>query len=133
MFTLAGNMQVTAKGVVHGADGLRFFYQDFGTAWRDFGFIPVTGRDLTTQFNGKCLDADTNTAYSNGGRAQLWSCNGSSQQRWVWNSDGTGSIKVGLSGKCLDADTNTAGVNGGRVQLWDCNGSLEEVKARRPP
>jgi hypothetical protein len=48
VFSLAGTMQVTAKGTVTGyaSDSNCFacylIYQDFGTAWRDFGILPAT-------------------------------------------------------------------------------------------
>jgi len=48
VFTLAGPMQVTAKGTVTGVasdancSGCYLLYQDFGTAWRDFGIVPLT-------------------------------------------------------------------------------------------
>ncbi len=72
---------------------------------------PVTG------LAGKCLDvAGAGTA--NGTKVQLWTCNGSAQQRLTVGDDGT----LRVLGKCLDV---TGGVNadGTRVQLWDCFGN----------
>lgn len=42
VFTLAsGYNQVIAKGTVTGCGGSEMTYQDFGTAWRDFGIVPI--------------------------------------------------------------------------------------------
>jgi hypothetical protein len=35
--------RVIAKGIVSGGVGHRMVYQDFGTAWRDFGILPASG------------------------------------------------------------------------------------------
>ncbi len=41
VFTLSGANAVIAKGTLTGAGGRWMTYQDFGTAWRDFGIVPV--------------------------------------------------------------------------------------------
>ncbi|MFI7452880.1 hypothetical protein ACIBQX_35725 [Nonomuraea sp. NPDC049714] len=47
VFTFAsgesGEPRVIAKGIVSGGSGKRLIYQDFGTAWRDFGLEPAIG------------------------------------------------------------------------------------------
>ncbi|MFC5188097.1 chymotrypsin family serine protease [Actinomadura harenae] len=43
VFGVSGVTDVVAKGTVTGHDGSTFYYQDFGTAWRDFGITPKIG------------------------------------------------------------------------------------------
>lgn len=43
VFSLSGDFNVVAKGTVTAHDGSTFYYQDFGTAWRDFGISAKTG------------------------------------------------------------------------------------------
>ncbi|WP_146104074.1 chymotrypsin family serine protease [Nonomuraea solani] len=42
VFTLSGTANVVAKGTVTGCGGNAMTYQDFGTAWRDFGITTIT-------------------------------------------------------------------------------------------
>jgi hypothetical protein len=60
----------------------------------------------------------------NGGRIQLWECNGQIQQRWYQTGD-VGEIRNGAAGQrfCLDARASELR-NGGRIQLWECNGLI---------
>jgi hypothetical protein len=91
---------------------------------------PAQAASSTGVFNwvsvksGRCVDADLNTAGSNGTKVQLWDCNRQVQQHWLTYTDGT--IRSSKTKKCLDADLNTINGNGTRVQLWDCNGSLQQ-------
>jgi hypothetical protein len=41
VFTITDCCDVIAKGTVSGGGDNRMLYQDFGTAWRDFGVVPV--------------------------------------------------------------------------------------------
>lgn len=76
---------------------------------------------LVDQRAGKCLDVAG--AYTwNGTNIQLYQCNDSDAQQWLYDK-ATGELKSKLNwGKCLD-------INGGNIsegtnlQLWDCNGS----------
>jgi hypothetical protein len=44
VFSLAGSGRVTAKGTITGGIGTSgLIFQDFGTAWRDFGVTPIVG------------------------------------------------------------------------------------------
>ncbi|GAA5152233.1 MULTISPECIES: RICIN domain-containing protein [Amycolatopsis] len=74
-------------------------------------------------YNGRCLDADLNTMGTNGGKVQLWDCNGQPQQSWTPLRDAT--IRS-ANARCLDADLNRIGFNGVKVQLWDCNGQPQQ-------
>lgn len=71
---------------------------------------------------GLCLDVNAAEQRVNGGRVQLWTCNGSDQQLW---RIGGGRV-ISLAGKCLDAHLPDLRNNGGRVQVWDCNGSIQQ-------
>ena len=69
-----------------------------------------------------CLDVDAAQQHANGGRVQLWACNGQDQQQWTL----TAGRVVSLAGKCLDVNLPEIHNNGGRVQVWDCNGSIQQ-------
>ncbi|QIP09601.1 RICIN domain-containing protein [Bradyrhizobium symbiodeficiens] len=71
---------------------------------------------------GLCLDVDAPNQRVNGGRVQVWACNGSDQQLWSIN----GGRIVSLAGKCLDAHLPDIHKNGGRIQVWDCNNSAQQ-------
>ncbi|MFF6888024.1 PQQ-dependent sugar dehydrogenase [Streptomyces sp. NPDC012421] len=66
---------------------------------------------------GKCLDVD-NAQPAEGTKVQLWTCNGSTAQRWTTGTDGT----VKALGKCLDV-SGGGSADGTRIQLWTCNGT----------
>ena len=67
---------------------------------------------------GKCIDV-AGAATGNGTAIQLFACNGSSAQSWIWNS-GDGTLRT--LGKCMDV-TGGQTTNGTPIQLWDCNGT----------
>lgn len=71
---------------------------------------------------GLCLDVHAPDQGKDGGRVQLWQCNGSDQQLWTQQ----GPRIVSLAGKCLDANLGTLKQNGGAVQVWACNGSVQQ-------
>ncbi|MEV1249915.1 ThuA domain-containing protein [Nonomuraea sp. NPDC049750] len=65
--------------------------------------------------SGRCLDV---SGTANGAQAQLWDCNGQSNQQWT--STAAGELRAS-GGKCLDV--NGAGTaDGTAVIIWDCNG-----------
>jgi hypothetical protein len=55
--------------------------------------------------------------------ADIWDCNGGTNQKWTVHSDGT--ITSNLSGLCLDAYNNGT-ANGTKVELWTCNGGANQ-------
>ena len=67
---------------------------------------------------GKCID-DAGASTNNGTAIQIWTCNGTNAQSWVWNS-GDGTLRA--LGKCMDV-TGGGTANGTQIQLWDCNGT----------
>ncbi|MFI7609243.1 ricin-type beta-trefoil lectin domain protein [Micromonospora sp. NPDC049366] len=76
-----------------------------------------SGRAIVSHESRKCLQA----AATDGAPAQLWTCNGSAQQRWTAMSDGT--IRTG--GFCLDAAWS-ATANGTVIQVARCNGGAAQ-------
>lgn len=60
---------------------------------------PPTGRQIVGRQSGRCVDIDNSTT-TNGTQAQLWDCNGGTNQRWAY----TDSKQLMVYGnKCLDA------------------------------
>ncbi|MFD9429367.1 RICIN domain-containing protein [Streptomyces sp. NPDC060002] len=67
--------------------------------------------------SGRCLDL-YNSTVANGTQAELWDCNGGSNQAWTYTSR---KELVVYGNKCLDA-YNLGTTNGTKVVIWDCNG-----------
>ncbi|WP_327319933.1 RICIN domain-containing protein [Streptomyces sp. NBC_01235] len=67
--------------------------------------------------SGRCLDMYDSTI-TNGTQAELWDCNGGSNQAWTYTSR---KELVVYGNKCLDA-YNLGTTNGTKVVIWDCNG-----------
>ncbi|MGW1777705.1 ricin-type beta-trefoil lectin domain protein [Streptomyces sp. NPDC002143] len=67
--------------------------------------------------SGRCLDL-YNSTITNGTQAELWDCNGGSNQAWTYTSR---KELVVYGNKCLDA-YNLGTTNGTKVVIWDCNG-----------
>jgi hypothetical protein len=67
--------------------------------------------------SGRCVDIN-NLSTTNGTQAQLWDCNGGTNQRFTYTS----SRQLMVYGtKCLDASGQGTS-NGTQVVIWDCNG-----------
>ncbi|MEU4833726.1 lectin [Streptosporangium sp. NPDC023615] len=71
--------------------------------------------------SGRCVDV-TGAAATNGAQAQLWDCNGGTNQRWTYTS---GKQLQVFGNKCLDA-SGQGTVNGTQVVIWDCNGQANQ-------
>ncbi|MEW2386273.1 RICIN domain-containing protein [Micromonospora sp. NPDC047707] len=72
----------------------------------------------------RCLDADVDTLWYNGGVVHLWGCTPHSDNQWWYFQAVEGQSDVyyivnARSGKLLDADLNTIGNNGSVVHLWE--------------
>ncbi|GAA3799773.1 hypothetical protein GCM10022226_19110 [Sphaerisporangium flaviroseum] len=67
--------------------------------------------------SGRCLDV-TGASQANGAQAQIWDCNGQSNQQWTATS--SGELRV-YGGKCLDV-YNQGTADNTSVVIWDCNG-----------
>jgi len=70
--------------------------------------------------SGRCVDVSGSA--TNGTQAQLWDCNGGTNQRWTY----TANRQLTLNGnRCLDA--NGQGTSSGTaVIVWDCNGQANQ-------
>lgn len=120
---ISGNQ---AQGVTSGRIGDcstngRFIYQPVNPILSNYGLQLTTtgggGGSALVGPGGKCIDVP-NSDFSDGKRLQLWTCNGTSAQRWTFQSDGT--LRAG--GLCMDvAWANTA--DGTAVQLANCSGN----------
>ena len=89
----------------------------------------------TIQLNGVplCLDV-SGGGTSDGTPVQLWECNGTGAQQWLWlGLAGTNGpvLYNPQSGKCLDDPDGIATPPGGppiQLQIWDCiSGDLNQV------
>lgn len=67
---------------------------------------------------------------TNGGRVQVWVCNGAPQQQWTAFANGALRNAGGL---CLDVHAPDQALNGARVQVWQCNGSPQQRFTTAPP
>ncbi|WP_061293092.1 lectin [Herbidospora cretacea] len=67
--------------------------------------------------SGRCVDV-TGVSQANGAQAQIWDCNGQSNQQWT--ATAAGELRV-YGGKCLDVSGGST-ANGAAVIIWDCNG-----------
>ncbi|MFJ7271933.1 non-reducing end alpha-L-arabinofuranosidase family hydrolase [Streptomyces sp. NPDC099050] len=67
--------------------------------------------------SGRCIDINGFTTV-NGTQAQLWDCNGQTNQRWTHTS---GKQLMIYGNKCLEATANGT-ANGTAVAIGDCNG-----------
>jgi beta-glucanase (GH16 family) len=89
------------------------------------GGPPPPGPGRTGQVTGnggKCVDvAAANPA--DGTHVQLFTCNGTTAQRWTWS---TGDSTIRALGKCLDI-TAAGTANGTKIQLFTCNGTGAQV------
>jgi Ricin-type beta-trefoil lectin domain len=74
--------------------------------------------------SGLCLDVHAPDQGKDGGRVQVWACNGSPQQTWVFDEQ-AGSV-ISLAGKCLDVQAAQVGTDGAAVQVWDCNRQVQQ-------
>jgi endo-1,4-beta-xylanase len=85
----------------------------------------TTGRTGTGEIkglpSGRCVDINGSTT-ANGTQAQLWDCNGQTNQRWTHTSGKQ--LKI-YGDKCLDA-RNRGTTNGTAVVIWDCNGGANQ-------
>ncbi|HEV8172807.1 MAG TPA: ricin-type beta-trefoil lectin domain protein, partial [Actinoplanes sp.] len=88
------------------------------SAWNDGGTPPPPGGNaIRSNFNGRCIDIPAANPVDSA-RLQMYDCNGTVAQKWMFNADGS----VSAMGKCMDA--RAAGTsNGTPIQLYTCNGT----------
>jgi len=93
---------------------------EFGLYRRSNGGSQTNGTILGIP-SGRCIDINGG-ATANGTQAQLWDCNGGTNQRWTYTSSKQLTI---YGNKCLDAfGQGTA--NGTAAAIWDCNGQTNQ-------
>ncbi|WP_333741544.1 RICIN domain-containing protein [Streptomyces sp. IBSBF 2806] len=82
---------------------------------------PTTGnQEIIGQASGRCLDINNSTT-ANGTQAQLWDCNGGSNQRWTYTA--TKQLVV-YGNKCLGVGQSAG--NGAPAAIWDCSGQADQ-------
>jgi len=86
-----------------------------------YGTVPDSGRVINLG-GKKCLDIHAPDIRRNGGKVQMWDCNGQPQQQWTLK----GNALKNSAGKCLDIHAPDIRRNGGKVQIWDCNGQPQQ-------
>ncbi|MFI0898949.1 ricin-type beta-trefoil lectin domain protein [Streptomyces sp. NPDC020983] len=82
---------------------------------------PAGNQQLVGQQSGRCVDISNSTT-ANGTQAQLWDCNGGSNQRWTYTA---GKQLMVYGSKCLDA-SGQGTANGTAAVIWDCNGQANQ-------
>jgi len=81
---------------------------------------PSGNQEIVGQQSGRCLDINNSTT-ANGTQAQLWDCNGGSNQRWTYSA---GKQLVVYGNKCLGVGQSAG--NGTAAAIWDCNGQADQ-------
>merc|ERR1712070_1287375 len=75
------------------------------------------------ELQGMCLDLAIDGYLQDGTLLMLWECNGSDQQNWMWEDDGT--IRSALNDQmCVDAPDGDPD-NGRELWMWECNGGSQ--------
>jgi hypothetical protein len=64
-----------------------------------------------------------NGSTADGAKLQLWDCNGSAAQKWVYS--GANDIVNPQANKCVDA-TGQSSADLTRLQLWTCSGNANQ-------
>ncbi|MFF5230822.1 ricin-type beta-trefoil lectin domain protein [Dactylosporangium sp. NPDC000521] len=82
--------------------------------------------DGSVRADGGCLDV-ANAGTGNGNAVQLYSCNGTAAQKWIYRGD---FLYNPHSGRCLDV-ANSGTSAGNQVIIWDCTGSANQRWARQ--
>jgi hypothetical protein len=79
------------------------------------------GAQIVGGQSGRCVDLNGSTT-ANGAQAQLWDCNGGSNQRFTVTS---GKQLQVYGSKCLDAN-GSGTANGTAVVIWDCGSGTSQ-------
>ncbi|TKK77210.1 carbohydrate-binding protein [Herbidospora galbida] len=121
------NVSATLSGAPSGATTLYLVFrgatgQGYLFDVDSFSFAtgtPPTGWTNALRGTGsnRCLDVN-GASTANGSLAQIWDCNGQTNQSWTSNS--TSELRV-YGNKCLDV-SGAGTADGTAVLIWDCNG-----------
>ncbi|GGS91424.1 glycoside hydrolase family 27 protein [Streptomyces cinerochromogenes] len=87
------------------------------------GGTDVTG-ELRAVGADKCLDVPNSSTVA-GTQVQIWSCTGSTNQRWTHSTSSQLTVYSGSSQMCLDAYNNQT-APGTKVVTWPCNGQRNQ-------
>jgi Ricin-type beta-trefoil lectin domain len=94
------------------------------------GTTPPTGQVIIRARNSNaCLDIAGNGT-ANGTNVHQWACHSGNNQKWIFNSKGSGwyEIKSVSSNRCLDV-AGISSDNGANIQIWDCSsGNNQQYK-----
>ena len=82
--------------------------------------LPATGPIVSGYHKDKCID-DLGDGMKNNTPVVMWDCNGSPEQNWTVETDGT----IQINGMCLDI-YRYGTANRTRVELWKCHGSSNQ-------
>jgi alpha-galactosidase len=85
------------------------------------GIVTPTSGAIRNASSGRCLDV-TGASQANGAQAQIWDCNGQSNQQWAPTT--SGELRV-YGNKCLDV-YNQGTADNTNVIIWDCNGQSNQ-------
>jgi beta-glucosidase len=124
----AGLSLNSATGLITGTPSLADTYDVMVTAKDSAGasasvsftwkISSVTGHPITGE-HGKCLD-DRGASTTNGNKIDIWTCNGTNAQKWIYTSSST----LSVLGSCL-SDKQYTGA-GTKLVLWSCIGNRNE-------
>ncbi|MDH6553950.1 poly(3-hydroxybutyrate) depolymerase [Streptomyces sp. SAI-117] len=114
-------------GPIDGSTGGGWRTWTSGAVWQFFSQFgsnqppqPSGSQKIVGQQSGRCVDIN-NSATANGTQAQLWDCNGGSNQRWIQTA---AKQLVVYGNKCLGV--GQAAGNGTAAAIWDCNGQADQ-------
>ncbi|MHC5905496.1 ricin-type beta-trefoil lectin domain protein [Streptomyces sp. S6] len=95
------------------------FFTQFGSTQQPPGGGGGTGR-IVGQQSGRCVDIGGSST-ANGTQAQLWDCNGGTNQQWTYS---TGKQLMVYGNKCLGV--GSAAANGTPAAIFDCTGQPDQ-------
>ena len=82
--------------------------------------VPATGPIVSGYHKNKCID-DLGDATKNNTPIVMWDCNGTPEQNWTVETDGT----IQINNKCLDVYRYRT-ANKTKIELWTCHGSSNQ-------
>ncbi|MGW4985589.1 ricin-type beta-trefoil lectin domain protein [Streptomyces mirabilis] len=113
-------------GPIDGSTGDGWHTWTSGAVWQFFTQFgsdqppPSGNQEIVGQQSGRCLDIN-NVTTANGTQAQLWDCNGGSNQRWTHTAS---KQMVVYGNKCLGVGQSAG--NGTPAAIWDCTGQADQ-------
>merc|ERR1712171_28997 len=90
------------------------------TNYPNYG-VPNTGALLFGPDSSFCMELSGGNS-QNGGKIDLWKCNGLVNQAWYWKDYKIQLAGANKPGKCIDLPGGKT-FNGNKLQLWECIGT----------